>query len=119
MEKQMSEFALEMLEISKSFPGVQALKSANLSIRTGEIHGLVGENGAGKSTIIKVLAGVYQNESGVIKVEGKELASIDSNSVRALGIRFVHQELHLVPTFTVAESVFMGHELTGKAKRRS
>ncbi len=111
----MSEFALEMLEISKSFPGVQALKSANLSIRTGEIHGLVGENGAGKSTIIKVLAGVYQNESGVIKVEGKELASIDSNSVRALGIRFVHQELHLVPTFTVAESVFMGHELTGKA----
>ena len=81
----MSEFALEMQDISKSFPGVQALKSANLSIRTGEIHGLVGENGAGKSTIIKVLAGVYQNESGEIRVQGKTLNSIGSNSARALG----------------------------------
>lgn len=103
---------LEMINISKSFPGVKALDGANLSIRPGQIHGLVGENGAGKSTIIKVLAGVYQPEAGTINFNGNTQKSVDSKTVHELGIRFVHQELHLVSTFTVTEAVFMGHEIT-------
>lgn len=112
---------LEMKNISKSFPGVKALDGANLTILPGEIHGLVGENGAGKSTIIKVLAGVYTPELGTIKFDGEIRVSIDPKAVHDLGIRFVHQELHLVPTFTVAEAVFMGHEISnafGLAKKR-
>lgn len=104
---------LEMRDISKSFPGVKALDSANLKIFPGEIHGLVGENGAGKSTIIKVLAGVYQPEAGTVLLDGKALSAIDPRTVHELGIRFVHQELHLVGSFSVAEAVFMGHEISG------
>ena len=103
---------LEMINISKSFPGVKALDAANLKIMPGEIHGLVGENGAGKSTIIKVLAGVYQPEAGTIYFDGETQKNVDPKVVHDLGIRFVHQELHLVSTFTVTEAVFMGHEIT-------
>ncbi len=105
--------ALQMEGITKQFPGVLALDRASLSILPGEVHGLVGENGAGKSTIIKVLAGVYQHDSGVVRIDGQEVASMTPATVHERGIRFVHQELHLVPHFTVAESVFMGHELMG------
>ena len=108
----MSDTFLQMTEITKDFPGVRALDKANLEIRIGEIQGLVGENGAGKSTIIKSLAGVYQHDSGDITVEGHNIDQLTPVVAEELGIRFVHQELNLVPHFTVAESVFMGQELT-------
>ncbi|WP_319531273.1 sugar ABC transporter ATP-binding protein [uncultured Cohaesibacter sp.] len=107
----MSEFALEMRNIVKEFPGVRALDDASLSIRSGEVHGLVGENGAGKSTIIKVLAGIYTPESGQVDVSGSPLPKgFGPQIVHDAGIRFIHQELHLVPYFTVAESVYMAQE---------
>jgi len=106
--------ALEMEAVSKTFPGVRALDRANLSVSRGEVHGLVGENGAGKSTIIKILAGVYRADSGSVSVDGDPLEKIDPASVHRLGVRFIHQEISLVPHFSVAESVFLGQEQTGK-----
>ena len=107
----MSDNALEMRNVVKEFPGVRALDEASLTIKPGEVHGLVGENGAGKSTIIKVLAGVYKPEAGDVEVFGSALPKgFDPNIVQDAGIRFIHQELHLVPYFTVAESVYMAQE---------
>lgn len=108
------ETLLQMSEISKAFPGVQALDRASLQINRAEIHGLVGENGAGKSTIIKVLAAVYSADSGTITINGVEQKSLSPASVHDAGIRFIHQELNLVPHFTVAETVFMGQEISGR-----
>jgi len=108
-----------MKDISKAFPGIQALDKASLEVRPGEIHGMVGENGAGKSSIIKVLAGIYRAESGTIFVMGKPIENITPEAVHAFGIRFIHQELHLVPHFTVTESVFMGQETSGPFGLRS
>ena len=105
--------ALEMRHISKSFPGVRALHRSSLAVERGEVHGLVGENGAGKSTIIKVLAGVYSADGGSVKIDGDRVETITPQSVHQLGVRFIHQEISLVPHFNVAESVFMGQETTG------
>jgi len=113
-----SSSVLQMRDISKVFPGVQALDEASLSVAGGEVHGLVGENGAGKSTIIKVLAGVYAKDSGTVSIGGKTLDAISPAIVHEAGIRFIHQELHLVPHFTIAESVFMGQELSGRTGLR-
>jgi len=103
--------SLVMSGIDKRFPGVQALNKADLSVIPGEIHGLVGENGAGKSTIIKVLAGVYAHDAGKIFFNGQEIKAVTPETIHEQGIRFIHQELHLVPYFTVAESIFLGQEL--------
>lgn len=104
---------LRMSGISKAFPGVQALDAVDLEVRRGEVHGLVGENGAGKSTIIKVLAGVYGRDAGHVEIDGEQVAHLTPAVVHDHGVRFIHQELHLVPHFTVAESVFMTQELAG------
>lgn len=109
----MSEFALSLRDIVKTFPGVRALDSASLSVRVGEVHGLVGENGAGKSTIIKVLAGVYTPDSGSLQIFDSTIRPITPQTVHDAGVRFIHQELHLVPHFTVVEAVFMGQEISG------
>lgn len=106
----MSDALLAMRDITKAFPGVLALDGVTLEVAAGEIHGLVGENGAGKSTIIKVLAGVYKADSGTVQIDGQTLAEVTPRTVHDAGIRFIHQELHLVQHFTVAESVFMGQE---------
>ena len=103
-----------MQAISKAFPGVQALDGASVTVIPGEIHGLVGENGAGKSTLIKVLAGVWSADSGTVKLNGETFSAPSPRSVHGAGVRFIHQELHLVPHFTVAESVFMGQEVSGR-----
>lgn len=100
--------------ISKAFPGVQALEGATLCVAAGEVHGLVGENGAGKSTIIKIIAGVYDRDAGTMSIDGRHFDQVSPQGVHDAGVRFIHQELHLVPHFTVAESVFMGQEVTGK-----
>lgn len=117
----MTNEAFSLVGIVKTFPGVRALDGASLSIRPGEVHGLVGENGAGKSTVIKVLAGVYQPDAGSVSIGGTQMTSLSPASVHDAGVRFIHQELHLVPHFTVAESVFMGQEINGRfglAKRQ-
>jgi len=104
--------SLALTGIVKAFPGVKALDGADLDIRLGEIHGLVGENGAGKSTLIKILGGVYSTDGGEIVVDGRELTGRTSADLHAIGIRIIHQELNLVDHFTVAESVFLGQELS-------
>lgn len=109
----MPHIAFSLRNIVKEFPGVRALDGANLEVHAGEVHGLVGENGAGKSTVIKVLAGIYHPDEGTVSVDGRELAHVTPQAVHDAGVRFIHQELHLVPHFTVAESVFMGQEIGG------
>ncbi|MCH2693632.1 MAG: sugar ABC transporter ATP-binding protein [Acidobacteriia bacterium] len=101
-----------MKNITKGFPGVLALDNVNISVEAGECHALVGENGAGKSTLMKILSGAYQPDSGSIKIEGtnqKIDSPIKSNN---LGISMIYQELNLVPEMTIAENIFLGHELT-------
>ncbi|MDO4548884.1 MAG: sugar ABC transporter ATP-binding protein [Clostridia bacterium] len=110
----MSEYLLEMKNISKSFPGVKALQNVDFQLKAGEIHALLGENGAGKSTLIKVLGGIYHPEEGEILIDGKKVSITDVNSAQANGISIIHQELVLVPYMTVAENIFLGREPMGK-----
>ncbi|MBN0668758.1 sugar ABC transporter ATP-binding protein, partial [Pseudomonas aeruginosa] len=106
----MNAFALEAEVISKFFPGVKALDNVSLRVRPGTVHALMGENGAGKSTLIKILAGVYQADSGSATLDGHPLPLGNPAAIEAAGIRVIHQELNLIPHFTVAESVFLGQE---------
>lgn len=101
---------LEMRNISKSFPGVRALKSVDFTLCEGEIHALMGENGAGKSTLIKVLTGVYGKDEGEIFLKGHEKAvAIHSpQDAQNLGISTVYQEITLCPNLSVAENMYIG-----------
>ena len=104
--------ALRLRGIRKEFPGVLALDDVDFAVAPGEVHGLVGENGAGKSTLIKIIAGVYQRDAGDVFVHGTECGQLTPHIVEDMGIQFIHQEQHLVPEFTVAQTVFMGQETT-------
>ena len=106
----MPAFAVEMRAITKVFGPVRALENAELLVEPGTIHGLVGQNGAGKSTIIKVLAGIYHRSSGTVSVGGKVLDQITPARIEAEGIHFIHQDRLLVPTSTVAEAIFLRAE---------
>jgi putative multiple sugar transport system ATP-binding protein len=108
---------LEMRGITKTFPGVKALSNVNLSVKSGEIHGIVGENGAGKSTLMKVLSGVYPHGSydGEIHFAGEERRFRDIADSEHLGIIIIHQELALVPLLSIAENIFLGSEVANKA----
>ncbi|MEA4914295.1 MAG: sugar ABC transporter ATP-binding protein [Christensenella sp.] len=108
-----SDIILEMRNISKSFPGVKALKNVNFSVRRGEIHCLVGENGAGKSTLMKVLSGIYKHGSyeGDIVYNDKIMEFRSIKDSENQGIAIINQELALIPELTVAENIFFGHEL--------
>ncbi|PSH65242.1 sugar ABC transporter ATP-binding protein [Phyllobacterium sophorae] len=98
--------ALDAVKITKSFGGVHALRGADLKLRRGEIHALLGENGAGKSTMIKVLAGVQRPDSGTVAVDGRQLTSaFDPSDAAAAGLRFVHQDLGLINSLSVAENI--------------
>ena len=99
---------LEMIGISKSFGGVQALRDVDFSLRAGEIHGLVGENGAGKSTLMKIIAGVHHDFAGSMKLDGKDVHFRSPRDALAAGIGMVHQELSIAPDLSVAENVFLG-----------
>jgi rhamnose transport system ATP-binding protein len=99
--------------VSKRFAATQALQDVSLDLRAGEIHALVGENGAGKSTIVKILAGIHQPDSGTVVLDGKPISLHGPAQARLLGIAVVHQEPRLFPDLTVAENVFMGHAPTG------
>ncbi|MEP2745917.1 sugar ABC transporter ATP-binding protein [Bauldia litoralis] len=102
----MSLLALE--GVSKAYAGVPALRSVSLDIAPGEIHALMGENGAGKSTLIKILAGVVAPDEAAIAVEGRAVTIDGPNAAFAHGLRFIHQELNVVPTLSVAENIFLG-----------
>lgn len=104
----MSEIALEMRNITKTFPGVKALNRVCFQVKKGEVHAIVGENGAGKSTLMKVLNGVYQADEGQIFLEGKEVKIENINKAQELGISLIFQETNLIPQLSVAENFFLG-----------
>lgn len=99
---------LEMRGITKRFPGTIACNAIDFDLRVGEIHALVGQNGAGKSTLIKVLAGIHFPDAGEIIVDGKRFTHLTPRDAHNLGMRFIHQELNLVPQLNVAENVVLG-----------
>lgn len=106
------DYIIEMLDITKEFPGIKANDSVTLQIRKGEIHALLGENGAGKSTLMSVLFGLYQPDGGCIKVRGKEVKINNPLDANALGIGMVHQHFKLVHNFTVLQNIVLGKEDT-------
>ncbi len=105
-------YAIEMLNITKRFPGIIANDNITLQLKRGEIHALLGENGAGKSTLMSVLFGLYQAEEGIIKKDGKEVKINNPNDANDLGIGMVHQHFKLVQCFTVLENIILGVETT-------
>ena len=108
-----SEYAIEMLHITKRFPGIIANDDVTIQLRHGEIHALLGENGAGKSTLMSVLFGLYQPEEGRILKDGKEVKINNPNDANDLGIGMVHQHFKLVECFTVLDNIIMGVEPVG------
>ncbi len=107
-------YAIEMLHITKRFPGIVANDDITIQLKRGEIHALLGENGAGKSTLMSVLFGLYQAEEGVIKKDGKEVKIKDPNDANRLGIGMVHQHFKLVECFSVLDNIILGNEPTKK-----
>lgn len=108
------EYLVQMENIDKSFPGVQALKDCSFHLKKGEVHALCGENGAGKSTLMKILSGVYKKDSGTIKISGREEDIDNTAKAIELGINIIHQELQLMPHLTAADNIFLGREPRGK-----
>ena len=109
-----SEYAVEMLHITKRFPGIIANDDITLQLRKGEIHALLGENGAGKSTLMSVLFGLYQPEEGERRINGKKVQISDPNDANDLGIGMVHQHFKLVECFTVLDNIILGVEPVSK-----
>ncbi|HHR5883311.1 TPA: ribose ABC transporter ATP-binding protein RbsA [Providencia alcalifaciens] len=105
---------LELIGIDKAFPGVKALSGAALKVYPGRVMALVGENGAGKSTMMKVLTGIYNKDAGAIRYLGKEVAFNGPKSSQEAGIGIIHQELNLIPELTIAENIFLGREFVNK-----
>jgi ribose transport system ATP-binding protein len=103
----MSKTVFKASDISKSFPGVQALSSVDFDLKEGEVHALVGENGAGKSTLVGIIAGLQGPDSGLMQLDGKKYQPGGKADAEAHGIRMVMQELHLIPNLSVAENIFI------------
>jgi len=104
----MSEFLLEMRQITKEFPGVKALDQVDLKVRPGTVHALMGENGAGKSTLMKCLFGIYKPDEGEIYLNGQKVVINNSKDALQYGISMIHQELHPVPHRNVMENMWLG-----------
>ena len=111
----MSEYVLEMRDVSKSFPGVKALDHAQLRLRPGTVHALMGENGAGKSTLMKCMFGIYKMDEGEILIDGAPVTIKDPLEARSKGISMVHQELQPIPARTIGENIFLGRYPLKKA----
>ena len=105
-----SEYILEMNGITKIFPGVKALDNVHFNLKAGEIHALVGENGAGKSTFIKTLTGVHQPDGGEIILNGEKVVMTDPITAQERGIAAIYQHAASYPDLSVAENIFIGHE---------
>lgn len=103
-------YAIEMLNITKRFPGIIANDNITLKLKKGEIHALLGENGAGKSTLMSVLFGLYQPEEGEIHKDGRKVEIRDPNDANELGIGMVHQHFKLVECFSVLDNIILGVE---------
>lgn len=108
----MSEYILEMKNISKSFSGVQVLDDVSLKVKPGEVHVLIGENGAGKSTLIKILSGAYKKETGEVWFNDGELNIHDPKEALNIGISVIYQEFILNPYLAIYENIFLGKEYT-------
>ncbi len=106
----MSEYVIEMLNITKEFPGIKANDNITLQLKQGEVHALLGENGAGKSTLMSVLFGLYQPEVGIIKKNGQVVNIKNPNDANSLHIGMVHQHFKLVEVFTVLDNIILGVE---------
>ena len=106
------QYVIEMLHITKEFPGIKANDDITLQLKKGEIHALLGENGAGKSTLMSVLFGLYQPEAGEIRKNGQKVEITDPNVATALGIGMVHQHFKLIEVFTVLDNIILGAETT-------
>lgn len=107
----MSKYILELRGITKIFPGVKALNNVQFQLKPGEIHALMGENGAGKSTFIKVITGVHKAEEGEIYLDGKKIDFKGPKDAQSQGIAAIYQHVTAYPDLTVAENIFMGHEI--------
>jgi simple sugar transport system ATP-binding protein len=114
METGLAQPVIEMLGITKIFPGIVANDKVDFEVREGEIHALLGENGAGKSTLMSILFGLYPPDSGVIKIRGKEVRFNSPNDATEAGIGMVHQHFKLVHNFTVTENIVLGLEPRNK-----
>ncbi len=108
----MEKYAIEMVNITKRFPGIIANDNITLQLKKGEIHALLGENGAGKSTLMSVLFGLYQPEEGEIRKDGQKVEINDPNDANDLGIGMVHQHFKLVECFSVLDNIILGVETT-------
>ncbi|MDD2533133.1 MAG: ABC transporter ATP-binding protein [Eubacteriales bacterium] len=108
----MSDFIIEMLQITKEFPGIKANDNITLQLKKGEVHALLGENGAGKSTLMSILFGLYQAEHGEIHKNGQKVLINNPNDANALNIGMVHQHFKLVEVFSVLENIILGVEPT-------
>ena len=109
-EGALEDLILSVRHVTKIFPGIRALDDVHFSLRRGEIHALVGENGAGKSTFIKVLTGVHRPDAGQILMNGREVAMSGPLVARRLGIAAIYQHLAAYPHLTVAENIFTCNE---------
>ena len=105
------EYVLELKGITKIFPGVKALNRVQFQLKPGEVHALMGENGAGKSTFIKVITGVHKAEEGEMYLYGKKVDFKGPKDAQEAGIAAVYQHATSYPDLTVAENIFMGHEI--------
>ena len=108
---------LDAISISKAFAGVQALAGVSFDLRPGEVHALVGENGAGKSTFIRIVTGAETPDSGTLIVAGRTLRRVDPASARAMGIAAIYQQPTLFPDLSVAENIALALETAGVWRR--
>ena len=109
----MSEYLLEMKGISKSFSGVQALDKVNFTIRPGKVMCLAGENGCGKSTLVKIISGVYTRDEGEVWFDGRKVSHITPAEATQLGIQVIYQDLSVFPNLTVRENLAINSEVAG------
>ena len=117
-----TKYVLEMTDICKEFPGVKALDNVQLKVRPGTVHALMGENGACKSTLMKILSGVYQKDEGKVFIDGVEAHIKGIKSAEEYGVTIIHQEMSVLNNLTVAENIFLGnekfHKFTGKINKK-
>ncbi|MGL5098609.1 MAG: ATP-binding cassette domain-containing protein, partial [Fusobacteriaceae bacterium] len=106
----MSVFLLEARNIIKEFPGVLALDNVNFNLKSGEVHALLGENGAGKSTMMKIFSGVHRKNGGELLIKGEVTEILSPIHAGELGIGIIYQELNLCPHLSVAENIFLSRE---------
>ena len=114
-----SDYVLELKGITKIFPGVKALNNVQFQLKKGEVHALMGENGAGKSTFIKVITGVHKAEEGEMFLEGRKVDFRGPRDAQAAGIAAVYQHPTSYPDLSVAENIFMGHEIIKNGNNQS